>query len=372
MSPSSHARTALIEGAEASDGVEQCFAATLPRLRRMVPFDASVWLAMDPATSLPSSPTLLHNVSRLNGPRECRRIWEIEFLDADANRYSDLARAPTPAAGLSAATGHRPATSVRYRDYLRPNGFGDELRAVLRADGLGWGMVSLFRERGRPAFSPQEAAIVGGLSEPLGSALRRLSRRSRPAGRDVPGPGLALFDTACRLVSLDDAARAWFELIGRDGEELPIVAFSTVIRAQALARRGEPGRARSRIRAASGRWLVCPATCLRTVAGEPGGVALVVEPAKAAEIAPIIVEAFELSLRERQTTELIAQGCSTREIARRLQLSTHTVRDYVKAVFDKVGVKSRGELVAHLWHEHYAPIHLDPSTIREHGARRPG
>jgi len=47
-------------------------------------------------------------------------------------------------------------------------------------------------------------------------------------------------------------------------------------------------------------------------------------------------------------------------LAGRLHLSTHTVRDYVRAIFDKVGVSSRGELVAKLFAEHYGPIHLDP------------
>ncbi|MGQ0479684.1 MAG: LuxR C-terminal-related transcriptional regulator [Pseudonocardia sp.] len=45
-------------------------------------------------------------------------------------------------------------------------------------------------------------------------------------------------------------------------------------------------------------------------------------------------------------------------MARHLHLSPHTVRDYVKAVFEKVGVTSRGELVAKLFAEHYAdPMH---------------
>ncbi|HWD46022.1 MAG TPA: LuxR family transcriptional regulator, partial [Actinomycetota bacterium] len=39
-------------------------------------------------------------------------------------------------------------------------------------------------------------------------------------------------------------------------------------------------------------------------------------------------------------------------------LSAHTVRDHVKAVFAKVGVSSRGELVARLFADHYEPVHL--------------
>jgi hypothetical protein len=35
----------------------------------------------------------------------------------------------------------------------------------------------------------------------------------------------------------------------------------------------------------------------------------------------------------------------------------------VKAVFDKVGVSSRGELVAKLFAEHYAPLHLDTRGV---------
>jgi hypothetical protein len=49
--------------------------------------------------------------------------------------------------------------------------------------------------------------------------------------------------------------------------------------------------------------------------------------------------------------------------AGRLHLSPHTVRDYVKAIFDKVGVSSRGELVAKLFADHYAPLHLAPNGV---------
>jgi hypothetical protein len=51
-------------------------------------------------------------------------------------------------------------------------------------------------------------------------------------------------------------------------------------------------------------------------------------------------------------------GDGTAEIADELFLSAHTVRDHVKAIFAKVGVSSRGELVARLFAEHYQPAHL--------------
>jgi DNA-binding CsgD family transcriptional regulator len=136
------------------------------------------------------------------------------------------------------------------------------------------------------------------------------------------------------------------------------------MRARAIAEEREYGVARARLRsAATGQWLVCHATCLRAADGQPGTIALVIEPARAAEIAPIIVEAYDLSPREQDITRLIAQGAGTAEIAGRLYLSTHTIRDYVKTIFDKVGVSSRGELVAKLFAEHYAPVHFTPDNI---------
>jgi DNA-binding CsgD family transcriptional regulator len=88
--------------------------------------------------------------------------------------------------------------------------------------------------------------------------------------------------------------------------------------------------------------------------GVEGSLAVVIEPAKASEIAPIILKAYELSPREQEISCLLGRGLTTIEIAHRLYLSPHTVRDYIKSVFDKVGVSSRGELVARIFAEHYA------------------
>ena len=62
-----------------------------------------------------------------------------------------------------------------------------------------------------------------------------------------------------------------------------------------------------------------------------------------------------LTDRETEVLRLIAQGRSNPEIAAELFLSPHTVRDHLKAIFEKVGVGTRGELVARLFFDHYAP-----------------
>ena len=51
-----------------------------------------------------------------------------------------------------------------------------------------------------------------------------------------------------------------------------------------------------------------------------------------------------LTPREAEVVHLLADGLSTREISQKLALSEHTIRNYVSAIYDKLGVSSRVEL----------------------------
>ena len=130
--------------------------------------------------------------------------------------------------------------------------------------------------------------------------------------------------------------------------------MALVARARAIAEGRERVPARLRLRDQRGRWVVLHASALSGPASPDGSVAVVIEAAKSAEVAPIIIESYSLTAREREVLGAIARGGSTSEIAAELFLSPHTVRDHIKTVFEKVGVSSRGELVARLFGEHYA------------------
>ena len=136
-------------------------------------------------------------------------------------------------------------------------------------------------------------------------------------------------------------------------DHLPDAISAVLGFARAVAAGGQRGPARLRVRARSGHWIVLDASCLRAADGAVSSIAVVIEQAAAAEVAPIIVTAYDLSVREQEITRLLAQGKTTAGIAAALHLSVHTVRDYIKDIFAKVSVSSRGELVARLFNEHY-------------------
>jgi DNA-binding CsgD family transcriptional regulator len=325
------------------------------QVRNEVPFNGSLWFGVDPATLLPTAPALIDNIE----PGHCETYWQRELLVEDAMLFRDLARAPQPTAALRQVTDDRPARSARWREFLAPQGFDDELRLTLRTGGSTWGIVSLMRSEGEPPFDDRDARQVLELTASLAGALREQALVQASVDRRSPeAPGVMMFDAGDNLITLNREAEAWLEQLGgiparRGAAALTSDVIVVLSRARAIARGTEHGVARLRRRTGDGRWVVMHASCLHDGSG-----AVIIEPAQASEIAPLIVEAYALTAREQQITQLLARGLSTGEIAATLFLSPHTVRDHVKATFEKVGVTSRGELVAKIFAEHYSgPLH---------------
>ena len=352
-------RRRIIELANRGSADDRFLTELTRQLRSLIPFDGVFITAADPVTALAVAPARVEN---LGDDATCVAYWNAEYLADDFALFREISRARHPAASLFRATGGRMERSVRYRTVNQVLGYGDELRAVFRSDDATWGFASLWRRDGHDPFSVAEERLLAGLSAPIAAAFRRTALL-HPA-IDVPSlqaPGLLMFDELGGLEALNEPAEAWLaELPGPRFPHvmactLPTAILTVSARARALAVGRDRGAARARIHTRAGRWLVVHGSGLRGEHGANGRVALVIEPARASEIAPIIVEAYQLTHREQEITRLISYGCSTDEIASRLGLSRHTVRDYIKVIFEKVGVGSRGELVARIFAEHYAP-----------------
>jgi DNA-binding CsgD family transcriptional regulator len=323
-------------------------------LRSAMPIDALVMAATDPDTLLGLGAGVVQDIPS----SVCSPFWEYEFEVPDFNKFSDLARASRQVADLHAATGGRPERSARWRELRSLMDSDAELRATFTAGGRGWGLLHLNRAGTARGFSDEEVAFVETIAPIVGRALR-LSLVSHPAcGGAARGPGMAIVGGDNRLVSATPEALQWFDdiasvhdpILGRDVPSEVVVAAQ-----EARARAAGPvaGATRTRVRTGSGVWLLVHASCLHSADRTVTDVAVVIEPAKASEVAPLIVDAYELTPREVDVTRALARGLTTNEIAAELHLSRYTVQDHLKAVYEKAGVSSRGELVAKMFADHY-------------------
>lgn len=355
-----HRPTEILLAAERATGALELFSRASAGLRRQMPFDAAVWTATDPETGLVTAPMLVEN---LGSREECAAYWESELLEENVLPFRELARAAVPVAGLRAATGDLPKRSARFRRLLGGQGVDDELRAVLRIGDRPWGVVSLFRMRGGPAFGAQEVALLADLSGPLADRLRRFARPSESdAEPGSSAPGLLLFDEHGEATSINEEARSRLlqlpdgpSVPSALGLRLPIWLIGTALQARAIAQGRDRGSARVRIRTRDRQWLTCRASCLTGPGGRPGPTALVIEPAAPADLAVIVAQAYGLTAREFEVAKLVARGLPTTDIASALFVSPHTIRSHLKTVFAKAGISSRGELVARLFAEPHRP-----------------
>jgi NADPH-dependent 2,4-dienoyl-CoA reductase/sulfur reductase-like enzyme/DNA-binding CsgD family transcriptional regulator len=121
-----------------------------------------------------------------------------------------------------------------------------------------------------------------------------------------------------------------------------------------------------------------------SVVGEQGPsgdahIAGIVEPTATRATVPLMLAAHGLTAREAEVARLVLRGTSTRAIAHASHISGHTVQDHLKSVFDKVGVRSRRDLVGRLlgppgchrrWPGSYAVLRADNSEPLAAGMTR--
>lgn len=330
---------------------------TIKHLRKVIPIDVFFFATADPATLLftgAMQDEILGHVTN--------EFLENEFLRDDVNKFAWLARNTPPVGGLVQATGQNLERSPRSREILAPLGLGDELRAALITGGACWGFLCLHRDRARPPFTAGEAAFLARLTPHLAEGLRKALLIQGTTRRALPDePGVLLLAEDLSLAAITPTAERWLAEVAaadwpRAQQALPY-AVAAAARLQALERDSDVHPdllPKVRLRTASGHWLVLHASRLSGPSAG-GQIAVIIEAARPAEVAPLIVQAYDLTKRESEIVQFVVRGHSTAEIVATLHISANTVQDHLKAIFEKVGVGSRRELVGQLFAQHYQP-----------------
>jgi DNA-binding CsgD family transcriptional regulator len=312
-------------------------------VRAAVPYDAAGWLLVDPET------LLINGVHAESVSRELHlALIEQELGEDDVNKFYDLARRDVAAASLSAATGGDLARSSRWRTIYRPRGYGDELRAVFSAGGTVWGHACLTRAAGSPSFTAAEVNSVARSSPHVGHGIRTcllLSAAAPDAGAVAP-PALVVLTDDGTVSSMTPTARDWLGPLDDEGLTRTVVLHEVASQARVLARDGTGRPACARIRTRAGDWAVVRAALLQDAGHGGGRTALVLEPARRADVAPVLVRLHQLTDREREVTQLLLTGMPIREMAEQLWITPETLRGHVKTIFAKLGVNSRPQLAA--------------------------
>lgn len=243
--------------------------------------------------------------------------------------------------------------SPRYREIMRPIGLGDELRAALSVDAQVWGYLCLHREDGALGFTSDEARTLARLGPHIAHGLRHAVLLRTASGDVEPlSPGvLVLAEDLTLLAATPDAAHL-LSLIepARGGHSLPlpppVCSVAAALRAIELGvpRASQPT---TTVRTRAGTWLRLHAARLHGHDGT-GPISVVLEPAGAQRTAALMLRAYGLSPRELQVATAVLRGESTKAISAELHISANTVQDHLKAIFDKIGVRSRRELVGRL------------------------
>lgn len=312
----------------------------LRALRRAVPIDAVFFATADPET-------LVFTGGWQESPLDtaAELFLDNEFGHDDVNKFASLATSDRPVATLDGATERDRFASERYRDIMRPLGLGDELRAALVADGHCWGYLCLHREDGELGFAARDKAALTRLGPHLAHAIRTAMLLHEPSPLAAK-PGVVLLDDDLSLVSLTPAAEHLLSLLPppTGALPLPMPVYGVAAALHSVERGVRAALPSTRVRTATGAWLTLHASRLTGTRQ----LAVIVEPTEARAAVPMLLSAHGLTAREADVARLVLRGQPTRAIVDELHISAHTVQDHLKAVFDKVGVHSRRDLVIRL------------------------
>ncbi|ANY24490.1 MULTISPECIES: helix-turn-helix transcriptional regulator [Gordonia] len=345
--------------------LDEFFAETVASLGRAVPADAFCIGTFDPNTVLLTS---ARKYGALLGQDHRDPDWGLlEYGQVEPTAFRQMVAERRDAVGMKMLERDAPEHSNRMSQLMIPEYcFHDEARLVLRDGDRAWAGISLFRSgSGCRPFDSDEVEFLASLSRTLAHGVRvgllssvvaDMPSVPGPVPAAVHGPAVLIIDRSNEIVQMSAGSQERIADLasGPNGAAVmnPIYGLIGAARRYGSGESSVPPRLR--VRGASGMWLVIHASPLSSADGRVGEVVVTIEEARPPEIIPLVVEAFGLTARERDVTQMVLQSVATKDIATALHVSAYTVQDHLKSIFDKAGVRSRRELIARIYFDQYA------------------
>lgn len=279
-------------------------------------------------------------------PDIIQAVLQSDYVTGGPCSWPDLARRPVPAGVVGAGDGRRDRVMRRL---FSAHGVGCELRLLLSDTRGIWGSFGLLRAQGSATFDEEDVRRAACLGPVLKAVLRRYVTAG-PLTPVIPAfpTGVLIVGPDYKIRATTPQARTWLKQVqdttcapNRIGR-----TFMAILATQAREHARDP-RIYPPVTLAPatchGRWVACQAQPL-----DDGteNVAITIQAAAGGLLLPSFCDWYGITTRERQALEHLCTGAATKQIARRLGISEHTVNDHLKAVMRKTGASGRDELLA--------------------------
>jgi DNA-binding CsgD family transcriptional regulator len=319
-------------------GVADLHAAAISLIDNKVGTDLTCWATIDPETLVIS--TMTSGETRI--PQEYEPLLAAsEYSPDEPHRFAAMALRREPLTKLSALPERDRNRSTRLNTVWRPLGLNNELRVLFLDDGACWGAGGMVRAG--HDFSDRETDFLTDVAPAIASATRLAVRSEARAVRSAGSPAIVVVGLRGELRAVTPAAQEWQQRL----DQIAPGRFQVMMQVMASgAQMARSGGFRARLRDAGGQWAFLEASPL--IGGDEDQIAVTIEPASGDQLMSLLLVAYGLTAREREVCREVIAGHSTADIAGHLFISSNTVQDHLKSVFAKVGVRSRGELVARL------------------------
>lgn len=312
------------------------------RLRPLLGYDASTFSTIDPITLLWTSRSVIGVDA---SPERERKAQDLELRADDVNSFQNLLMQQMPIGSLATAVASgNLARALRYEPLLRELDLADELRAVVRSEGLNWGLLTLYRKRPADPFTYKELRSVRDALGPLADLLRvRMLRAAAeaPGTLDRP-PGLLRLSSDGTVAETSPAAADRLALAGDPAAVDAAVAevVGAFQAGDALARTTVPVGDDASV-------------TLHASVGRDGDLGVVVEEDRVIVLHPTIAEGFGFTEDEAEVLFFYAQDRPTRTIAQILVIDAFVIQDRLISMFKKTGTQNRADFFAAIRDSHF-------------------